>query len=1625
MALFSKVKDIFKSTSSVKRKKVYHNVKIQNPADVWIIKSEIGDGAYGKVYKAENIHNGTLAALKKVALEEDEDLDNFMVEIDILAECQHANVVRLLEAYHWEGCLWMYLEFCDGGAVDSIMVDLDRPLTEEQISYITHHLLQALDYVHRHRVIHRDIKAGNVLLTTDGGVKLADFGVSAKNKNTMDKRGTFIGTPYWLAPEVIKCETIIDSKYDYKADIWSLGITLIEFAQMDPPYHEVSPLRVLLKIQKSDPPKLDCPSKFSRDFNDFIASCLVKNPDERPDARQLMNHPFVKKPQNAKHIIALLIEYQADVVEEDVEEDPRASRLSLDSVDQHSLSQDSESIASKQQKEATPTGVTERRATKGPAPPPPPAPSKKGPAPSTPSPAVVTTPSTFPAPASSSTPTITPGTAVTSSLAVTSSATSAPIASPVTSPSIDLNVIAPSPLPSADVSPPPPVSPSVSPLSPVLSPDPSSQPSVPVASSDSPKGLVPQPPSVPTTTTVSSSPPDSGASSSVNNVQSPSSVPVTSPAAYIATVTSSVRLSPSVETDVVASSSQNDDTFDSPPTGKDENLSDSDSKLVPDDPLINSPTTKTLPSPAFDSTITTAIPTSSGDVVLSGASPEVSCSSPISYSTTSVPVAVVSSSGVSVSVPEAPLDAPQQSMALPLSVVSASVCVATADVASTSTADTSMVSITTLGDDMAVETVNIVPQEKLVIEENEDVSSFPVIPPSVIVDSTSKTHIISDGFPKDIQDGHCQPSSTVVSIGDPMPDIRAFDHDVGTIADALDVCGSIDDALDESLYTMDREEIIDGYAEPSLPTKSTSKPAETRQRSPDDLPSNELSIVVCPDAPDDADADLMPQTITPAADHRTLDVPVAQIIASIGSEGTVIVRTPTPTPQTPTPPTSTPPPQQSLVTFSGPGVVESPTSTPLDSPRAPPLGDESYTLAAEEAVQLLDEVIDHHETSSPDQSLLHDSTLNESTSSVVVVDGPRQVVISHSHTLDGESNTDDVASPTRVAGKTHISVVPVAEHTSPAPPDALHVTIEGTTLGDTDVDSLVTPHKHSKSADAVNGRDAPVAVTAARHALEDRSDSDSISTVSSEKENSKPTGVGGGGSSEEEVVLRHPTAGRSPSTDTSSYRSEAGESMIEDSTLKNVNRQRQSRQAIATKNGRTKEENESIALRKKTRKRTRKFMIDGVVMTTTTSKVIYGDDEEGNIMTSGHLARKQELRELKLLQKIEQKQFQELGIKANNARIEQERKFEAERSQLVRTYDNDVDTLNRHQKQQVERTEAQHEVELKSSSKRIRADQEKELRSFRDSLKIELKLLKQEVDLLPKDVRKEALRSRKEHLESDQAEREKAFLERLHQNHESSMKRLSEEHRAHVALLERQFLQKKHQMLRAREAALWELEERHLHERHQLAKRQLKDIFFLQRHQMLLRHEKELEQVRRQNCHREEELIKRQAIERRAMPKRIRQEMKARELMFRESLRISTTNLPESHQDEKERLRKFQMCERRRYEAERKRADQKHKKQLEELQAATEAHAKELEQMQNEKRKMLMEHETLKLKAQEEEYQKELKDWKNNLKPRKQKLEDEFEQQLLEQEEFYGAYLTTNGTTLLSSAADAPTATAY
>ena len=200
--------------------------------------------------------------------------------------------------------------------------------------------------------------------------------------------------------------------------------------------------------------------------------------------------------------------------------------------------------------------------------------------------------------------------------------------------------------------------------------------------------------------------------------------------------------------------------------------------------------------------------------------------------------------------------------------------------------------------------------------------------------------------------------------------------------------------------------------------------------------------------------------------------------------------------------------------------------------------------------------------------------------------------------------------------------------------------------------------------------------------------------------------------------------------------------------------------AIERKTPRTKEDIAKMNLKKKTRKRTRRFEIDGVVVTTTTSKVIYGDEENERYYDE-HYFRKQELRELKLLQKQEQKQFQDLTFKNAVCREQQDKRFEQERGVLIRNYENDLQSMVDQQRKQVDRAEEQQHVDVKVTSKKIRAEQEKELKSFRESLKTEVKLLKQEIELLPKDRRKEELKHRKEALENDQ-QRRVSILMQLH-----------------------------------------------------------------------------------------------------------------------------------------------------------------------------------------------------------------------------------------------------------------------
>uniref|UniRef100_A0A3P8Z8C9 non-specific serine/threonine protein kinase n=1 Tax=Esox lucius TaxID=8010 RepID=A0A3P8Z8C9_ESOLU len=308
---------IFRLGAEKKRVKQYENLRRDvDPRETWETQGELGDGAFGKVYKAQNQTTGALAAAKVMEVRTEEQLEDYITEIDILSACRHSNILALLDATFFEGWLWILVEFCPGGALDDIMLELERGLSEQQISEVCCQTLQALSYLHQHHIIHRDLKAGNILLTMEGQVKLADFGVSAKNTNTLQKRATFIGTPYWMAPEVIQCETSKENPYGPKADIWSLGVTLIEAAETEPPHHSLNPMRVLLKITKSPPPTLSNPRLWSSHFQDFLRRVLQKNPEARWGAQQLLAHPFPCAGRNGRALKELIAEAKAEVMVE-------------------------------------------------------------------------------------------------------------------------------------------------------------------------------------------------------------------------------------------------------------------------------------------------------------------------------------------------------------------------------------------------------------------------------------------------------------------------------------------------------------------------------------------------------------------------------------------------------------------------------------------------------------------------------------------------------------------------------------------------------------------------------------------------------------------------------------------------------------------------------------------------------------------------------------------------------------------------------------------------------------------------------------------------------------------------------------------------------------------------------------------------------------------------------------------------------------------------------------------------------------------------------------------------------------------------------------------------------------
>jgi len=1521
MSFLSSIKKVL-NIGNVDRKKKKGHPYIKDEEDpnlLWDIIGDLGDGAFGKVHKARHKESGLLAAAKICVLETDEELGDFTVEIDILQELEHQNIIKLYDAYHFQSKLWMFIEYCDGGALDSIIVDLEKGLTEKQIAFVTREMCLGLSYLHKNRIIHRDLKAGNVLLTTSGCVKLADFGVSAKNKEDNQKRDTFIGTPYWMAPEVVACETFRDDPYDHKVDIWSLGITMIEFAQMEPPFHDMTPMRVLLKIQKSEPPRLDHPNRWSKEFNDFLKQCLVKDPNKRPNVEELLKHPFISRAVDKKPLLDLLAEFKAEIINEvemDLEDEEKGTEDDVDTtMDTMSIRTDSSSIMDTSQDSSSPhfsAYQPEKEARK------------------------ISAHATLETPQHKNS-------------FITSTGVSAPVSG----------------------------SKSGTPLNTPIEEDPHEEeaeggglghlpPSYEEVVQGEPKnrmkGPAPPPPKalVPvrekgdgfTEEDSSVSPPACNLSKVLeernSNQMPPQNTPEIHPEEDTMEVDSQKAASP-IDNEVAEEADMDEEE-------------DEDVRFSPEKDLalqmLDSVIQEQEESIRIDSEDTDS------DCIPSAPSSPLACSAP------------EFDSGASPSPPPFPQTSPSPPPA-PLVARPTSISPGASRPTSPSSQEhQSFVNTSLLPPRSLSPSISPSPSMDRPSPEGSSTGGSPLPPWPKSRSSSPKV------TPGEVTVIECSPSTPSPPVSSPSRHVSVIV--VGGASSNNMTAGPLSNHVAPPPHLSTPGTVPTPHILPSSPKSeapSSGPGSLTLESSSQGSPATP-SLLSLPDK--------SKRSITSSTSRSTSSCSDAtssrKSTASFRISGTTVEETST---------------DLSLDLGRVSSSDDSDSEEPFhEEPIVPIIKQEppkkerkgskfSKETERDETSSNVKSVNNERIRNSQDRDLKERRTSKENSSHVSREDKlererriaqevreGREIFDRRSQDRLDKRDGKDVRESPR---KSKVS--------------------DASNVSNSSREHLVKEKLSSNSQDPITGA-RELKANLARNNV----NSDTKPTLQKPEQLYKKTGratseasavnhsrLTSMDSDAEEVVLRNKKTSSASQPETS-----------QQSTEKPV----EIGSAIERKRPMTKEDIQKMNLKKKTRKRTRKFEIDGVTVTTTTSKVIYRD-EESETFYDEHYFRKQELRELKLLQKQEQKQFQDLAFKNQLVKEQQEKRFEQEKQALLKNYETDLTSMIESQKKQVDKCEQQQHEELKISSKRIRSEQEKELKAFRESLKQETKLLKHEVELLPKDKRKEALRLRKEQLEREHVDRERGFVERLNESHESHMKRLSDTHREKIALLDRQFLQQKQQLMRAREAALWEMEERHLHERHQLAKRQLKDMFFLQRHQMLVHHEKELDHLKRMMERKEEELIKVQAQERRQLPKRIRAEMKAREMMYRESLRISVTNLHEAitPTEEKDRFKKFQEAEKKRYRAEQQRFDSKHAKQLEEARAGSQAAVKELEQLQNEKRKMLMEHETCKLKELDEGYAREFKDWKAELKPRKQHLEDEFQQQLAEQERHYGHYL--------------------
>ncbi|NXY46622.1 SLK kinase, partial [Ceuthmochares aereus] len=1171
---------------------------------------------------AQNKETKVLAAAKVIDTKSEEELEDYMVEIDILASCDHPNIVKLLDAFYYENNLWILIEFCAGGAVDAVMLELERPLTEPQIKVVCRQTLEALNYLHENKIIHRDLKAGNILFTLDGDIKLADFGVSAKNTRTIQRRDSFIGTPYWMAPEVVMCETSKDRPYDYKADIWSLGITLIEMAQIEPPHHELNPMRVLLKIAKSDPPTLAQPSKWSSDFKDFLKKCLEKNVDARWSANQLLQHPFVTVTSN-KPIRELIAEAKAEVTEE-VE----------DGKDEDEEEETENSLQLPADKRA-----------------------------------------------------------------------------------------------SSDLS---------------------------IASSEEDK-----------------------ISQNASVLES---------------------LSEKTENNAVE---------------------DKASTIFPDE----------SEDIKFRKTADDVCDTAGGDMNVQNGSVPM---------TEDEQGKLLSAEKTRESLEEAHEATEPQKGGKELDAVAKS---------------------------------EVKDQPRLKIEKENDVGNEQIEDNKLKIVPTAESSV------------------------------------------------EIEEAISRETGEKEEKENRTGLSE----SEGEKIPAQGTAEQKKDKDEGQKKAIV------DTTTETLPRAADKMADEEK--EPIKPGIDNIKEIG---------------------------------GIAETGIS---DGDKVPETEDKPVGSQAKQ----VHEIISSEEalSESQDKVIKVDKKLPESENEDICH------ISSMEETEIKDSGKDDVdqkvvqSKPEDISRKVVDKLADVDQNSKECRPE----NIQENNIQIDEEPSEVTSDEimKNKLQDAAGKHTEDSEVTPVP----------SISISADENEEKVKTD-----SQDNTETLQQLELENLKENDADSGTGSTADNSSIDLNL--------SISSFLSKN----KETGSISLQetrrqKKTLKKTRKFVVDGVEVSVTTSKIVTENDSKSEEM---RFLRRQELRELRLLQKEEQRAQQQLSNKLLQQREQMYRRFEQEMTNKKRQYDQEIENLEKQQKQTIERLEQEHTNRLRDEAKRIKAEQEKELSKFQNMLKNKKKEVLCEVEKAPKELRKELMKRKKEELAQSQHAQEQEFVQKQQQELDASLKKIIQQQKTELATIERDCLNKKQQLMRAREAAIWELEERHLQEKHQLLKQQLKDQYFMQRHQLLKRHEKETEQMQRYNQRLIEELKNKQTQERARLPKIQRSEAKTRMAMFKKSLRINSLASPDQ---DREKIKQFAIQEEKRQKNERLAQHQKHENQMRDLQLQCEANIRELHQLQNEKCHLLVEHETQKLKELDEEHSQELKEWREKLRPRKKTLEEEFARKLQEQEVFF------------------------